>query len=83
MKKKLTGTVTSSKRDKTLRVEVARRFRHQRYGKIVSGRTVCQVHDEENVANEGDLVEIEESRPLSKTKRWTLLQVLVATQSVQ
>ncbi|MEZ6045755.1 MAG: 30S ribosomal protein S17 [Planctomycetaceae bacterium] len=76
MKKKLTGTVTSSKRDKTLRVEVARRFRHQQYGKIVAGRTICQVHDEENSAKEGDLVEIEESRPLSKTKRWTLVQIL-------
>lgn len=76
MKKKLIGTVVSSKRNKTVRVDVARRFRHPRYGKIVASRTVCQVHDEENAAKEGDVVEIEESRPLSKTKRWTLVQVL-------
>ena len=76
MKKKMIGVVTSSKRDKTLRVEVARRHRHPIYGKIVRGRTICHVHDEENTAKEGDTVEIVESRPRSKTKRWELVRVV-------
>ena len=76
MKKKLIGVVTSSKRDKTLRVEIARRYRHPVYGKIVRGRTVCHVHDDENTAREGDTVEIVECRPRSKTKRWELVQVV-------
>ena len=76
MKKKLIGAVTSSKRDKTLRVEIARRYRHSVYGKIVRGRTICHVHDEENTAKEGDTVEIVECRPRSKTKRWELVRVV-------
>ena len=76
MKKKLIGVVTSSKRDKTLRVQIERRRRHSVYGKIVRGRTICHVHDEQNTANEGDTVEIVESRPLSKTKRWELVRVV-------
>ena len=76
MKKKLTGIVTNDKADKTLRVEIARRYRHPMYGKIVRGRTVCHVHDERNAAQEGDTVEIVESRPRSKTKRWELVQVV-------
>lgn len=76
MKKKLTGTVTSDKMNKSLRVEIPRLFKHARYGKIVRGRTVCHVHDEENAASNGDLVEIIESRPRSKTKRWELVRVV-------
>ncbi len=76
MKKKLIGVVTSSKRDKTLRVEIERRYRHTVYGKIVRGRTICHVHDEENTAQEGDTVEVVECRPRSKTKRWELVRVV-------
>ncbi|MFQ5730627.1 MAG: 30S ribosomal protein S17 [Planctomycetaceae bacterium] len=76
MKKKLTGVVTSSKMDKSLRVEVPRRYRHPMYGKIVRGRTVCYTHDENNDAKEGDTVEIVECRPRSKTKRWELVRVV-------
>ncbi|MBW3541606.1 MAG: 30S ribosomal protein S17 [Planctomycetes bacterium] len=76
MKKRLTGIVTSDKRDKSRRVEIERRYSHPRYGKIVRGRTVCHVHDEQNDAHEGDLVEIVESRPHSKTKRWELVRVV-------
>jgi len=76
MKKKLTGIVTSDKPDKTVRVQIERRYAHPRYGKIVRGRTVCHVHDENNEARQGDLVEIVESRPRSKTKRWELLRVV-------
>jgi small subunit ribosomal protein S17 len=82
MRKRLTGVVTSDKRNKTRRVEIARRYQHPMYGKIVRGRTVCHVHDAENVAKLGDLVEIEESRPLSKTKRWTLVRVIKAAELV-
>jgi small subunit ribosomal protein S17 len=78
MKKKLIGTVTSDKMDKSLRVEITRLFKHPRYGKIVRSRTVCHVHDEENSAKLGDRVEIIESRPLSKTKRWQLVRVVEA-----
>ena len=76
MKKKLTGIVTSSKMDKGLRVEIPRLYRHPMYGKIVRGRTVCHVHDEQNAANEGDLVKIVECRPRSKMKRWDLVRVV-------
>jgi|TARA_B100000809_G_scaffold247501_1_gene276597 small subunit ribosomal protein S17 len=76
MKKRLTGVVTSDKGDKTLRVEIGRRYRHSMYGKIVRGRTVCHVHDEANVAHSGDVVEIIECRPRSKTKRWDLVRVV-------
>ncbi len=76
MKKRLTGIVTSAKMNKSRRVEVARLFRHPQYGKIVRGRTVCHVHDEKNETKVGDTVEIVESRPLSKTKRWQLLRIV-------
>lgn len=76
MKRVLTGTVTSAKAAKTLRVDIERRFRHKKYGKIVRSRTVCAVHDEGCVAAEGDLVEIVECPPRSKTKRWDLVRVV-------
>jgi small subunit ribosomal protein S17 len=76
MRRTLQGIVTSDKRDKTLRVEVTRLFRHPKYGKIVRSRTVCHVHDEHNEARDGDTVEIEESRPYSKQKHWKLVRVL-------
>lgn len=76
MRTKLTGTVTSDKRDKTRRVEVARMYKHPVVGKYVRGRTVCHVHDENNESAIGDTVEIEECRPMSKQKRWTLVKVV-------
>ena len=76
MKKSLIGVVTSNKMNKSLRVEIERRFKHPTYGKIVRGRTVCYAHDEENAAKEGDTVEIIESRPRSKLKRWELVRVV-------
>lgn len=76
MKKRLVGVVTSDKMDKSLRVEIERLFKHPIYGKTVRGRTVCHVHDEHNTAKVGDLVEIVESRPRSKTKRWDLVRVV-------
>ena len=78
MKSVLRGTVASDKRDKTLRVNVERRFRHPKYGKIVRSRLACQVHDPENTGRVGDLVEIVECGPVSRTKRWQLVRVLQA-----
>lgn len=76
MRKRLTGVVTGDKMNKSLRVEIERRFRHPRYGKIIRGRTVCYAHDEENKARLGDTVEIIEGRPRSKMKRWELVRVV-------
>lgn len=76
MKKSLTGIVTSNKMDKSLRVEIERRYQHPMYGKIVRSRTVCYAHDENNEAGEGDTVEIVECRPRSKKKRWELVRVV-------
>lgn len=76
MQRHLTGVVTRDQNSKTRRVEVARLYRHPKYGKIVRARTVCYVHDEENVSRKGDTVEIVECRPRSRTKRWELVKVI-------
>ena len=62
--------------DKTIIVRVERRFAHPRYRKVVRSFKKFYAHDEKNVCNEGDLVRIRESRPLSKTKRWRLVEVV-------
>ncbi len=72
----VTGIVTSDKMNKSRRVEVQRLVRHPKYGKFVKQRTVCYTHDESNDSHLGDTVEIRESRPLSKMKRWTLVRVI-------
>ncbi|HMI71562.1 MAG TPA: 30S ribosomal protein S17 [Solirubrobacteraceae bacterium] len=70
------GRVVSDKADKTItvRIDVARR--HRRYQKIVRSSTTLHAHDEANDAHEGDLVRVVESRPMSRTKRWRLVEVL-------
>jgi small subunit ribosomal protein S17 len=70
------GKVVSAKADKTItvRIDVARR--HRRYQKIVRSSTTLHAHDEANTANAGDLVRLVESRPLSATKRWRLVEIL-------
>lgn len=70
------GVVASVKMDKTAVVEVSSRSRHPQYPKTVHRRTRYYVHDEENTLNVGDRVRIAETRPLSKLKRWRLLEVL-------
>src|SRR5438128_11397307 len=70
------GVVTSDKMTKTRRVEIPRLVKHSRYGKYVKRRTICHVHDEENISGMGDTVEIMESRPISKTKHWRLVRVV-------
>ena len=72
----LIGVVTSDKAAKTRRVEIERLVRHPRYSKVIRKKTVCHVHDESNESSMGDKVEIEESRPLSKLKRWRLIRVV-------
>ncbi len=81
-KKVAIGVVTSDKSDKTRRVEIARQVQHPKYGKFVRQRTVCYVHDESNESGQGDMVEIVESRPLSKTKRWELVRVVEKSRAV-
>ncbi|MBL4606941.1 MAG: 30S ribosomal protein S17 [Pseudomonadales bacterium] len=71
----LTGTVVSSKRDKTISILVERKVKHPIYGKIIKRSSKIQAHDEENVCSEGDIVTVAQSRPLSKTKSWVLLSV--------
>ena len=70
------GIVTSDKGDKTITVRVDYARRHRRYEKIVRTSTTLRAHDEANDAREGDTVRVEESRPLSRTKRWRLVEVL-------
>ena len=72
----IVGTVTSNTMDKTATVTVVRRVRDRRFHKFLTRRVKYHVHDEHNVAKVGDLVEIVESRPMSKTKRWRLLSTL-------
>src|SRR6516165_12131493 len=74
------GLVTSDKMNKTRRVEIPRLEKHARYGKYIRRRTVCHVHDEQNESHLGDTVEIMESRPLSKSKHWRLLRVVIKVQ---
>ena len=68
----LQGTITSSKNDKTIVVEVERKFRHPLYGKFVKHNKKYKAHDEKNIGKVGEIVTIEEHRPISKTKKWLL-----------
>jgi len=70
------GLVTSTKMDKTVVVEVVDRVRHSRYSKTIQRVNKIYVHDEQNDANVGDRVRVMETRPLSKNKRWRLVEVL-------
>ncbi len=75
-RKIISGTVVSNRMDKTAVVQVQRRFAHPVYKKYVSKRVKYKVHDEKNDLNIGDTVRIVETRPLSKDKRWRLLDIL-------
>ena len=70
------GEVVSDKMDKTISVKIFRVFKHAKYGKYLKTSSVFKAHDEKNVAKTGDRVEIYETRPRSKTKRWMLKEVL-------
>lgn len=71
-----TGLVTSDKMDKSIVVAVERKVRHPKYGKFLKKTTKFHVHDENNECSIGDTVKIMETRPLSKTKRWRLVEVI-------
>ncbi len=76
----VTGRVVSSRMDKTIVVESERLVQHPMYGKFMRRRTKFHAHDEANECREGDTVSIEECRPLSRTKRWRLVNVLTRAQ---
>ncbi len=76
------GFVTSDKAPKTRRVEIDRLVKHPKYGKFVKRRPVCHVPAENNESAMGDKVEIQESRPLSRLKRWTLVRVVEKNKAV-
>lgn len=75
-RRRLEGRVVSNKMDKTVVVAVDRSWRHPLYGKVVRSTEKYKAHDEENKCAEGDLVRMVESRPLSKTKRWVIEEIL-------
>lgn len=75
------GEVVSDKMDKTISVLVYRLVRHQKYGKYMKRTSVFKAHDEKNQAKIGDIVRIKETRPLSKSKRFALVEVVEAARS--
>jgi small subunit ribosomal protein S17 len=81
VKRTLTGRVVSDKRQATRTVEINWSRRHPRYGKVLRRRTKLHVHDPKHESSLGDLVEIKEVRPISKTKTWELVQVLEKAES--
>ena len=76
LRKQRTGQVVSNKMDKTITVKVERRLIHPLYGKFVKRSKKFFAHDEENTCKIGDLVRIMETRPLSKNKRWRLVEII-------
>jgi small subunit ribosomal protein S17 len=78
LQRTLVGRVVSNKMDKTVTVLVERRVKHPVYGKFMVRSTKLHAHDETNQVNEGDLVEIAATRPLSRTKFWTVKRVVEA-----
>ena len=76
LKRSLSGKVTSNKCDKTITVIVNRRVKHPLYGKFITRTKKYHVHDDNNEVNIGDIVLIEETRPISKTKSWRLVKIL-------
>lgn len=76
LRKTRIGIVSANKMDKTITVTVQRRLRHPLYGKFVKKSTKYMTHDEKNECSIGDVVRIMETRPLSKNKRWRLLEIV-------
>jgi small subunit ribosomal protein S17 len=75
-RKELVGKVTSSKRDKTVTIMIEKKEKHPLYGKFMKRSKKFQVHDEKNECQEGDIIKVMETRPLSKTKRFRLVEIL-------
>ncbi len=76
LRKSRIGIVTSNKMDKSITVAVERKVKHPLYGKFVKKTTKFHAHDETNQCSEGDVVKIMETRPISKTKRWRLVEIV-------
>jgi small subunit ribosomal protein S17 len=76
LRKERIGVVTSSKMDKSITVSVERKKKHEMYGKFIKLTKKFHAHDEKNECNEGDTVRIMETRPLSKTKNWRLVEII-------
>lgn len=76
LRKTRTGLVISNKMDKTITIAVERKLKHPVYGKYIKKTIKLHAHDAENVCNEGDVVKVMETRPLSKSKRWRLIEIL-------
>lgn len=76
LRKNRVGIVVSNKMDKTITVKVERRVKHPAYGKIIRMTSKLTAHDEKNECNEGDTVKVMETRPLSKNKRWRLVEII-------
>ena len=76
LRKTKTGVVSSDKMEKTITVAVERKVKHPIYGKFVKKTTKFHAHDEKNEAKPGDVVRIMETRPMSKTKRWRLVEII-------
>lgn len=75
-RKSLIGKVVSNKMDKTIVVTIDRKMKHPVYGKFIRRTSKCYAHDPDNRCQIGDVVRIEESRPLSRNKRWCLVEIL-------
>jgi small subunit ribosomal protein S17 len=76
LRKTRIGIVVSTKMNKTVTVAIERRLQHPIYKKFVKKTMKLKAHDEQNICNEGDIVKVMETRPLSKTKRWRLVEIL-------
>lgn len=76
LQRSVTGKVVSDKMNKTIVVQIERKVKHPLYGKYVRKYTKLYAHDEDNTCNIGDLVVIEQSRPISKTKSWKLVEIV-------
>ncbi|MDG1278942.1 MULTISPECIES: 30S ribosomal protein S17 [Algoriphagus] len=76
LRKERIGKVVSNKMDKSITVAVERRVKHAMYGKFISKTTKLMAHDEKNECNPGDTVKISETRPLSKNKRWRVVEII-------
>ncbi|MEZ5012806.1 MAG: 30S ribosomal protein S17 [Chitinophagales bacterium] len=76
LRRTITGVVISNKMDKGITVSVERKIMHSKYGKYLKKTKKYHAHDEKNDANVGDMVKIMETRPLSKLKRWRLVEVV-------
>ena len=76
LRKERTGVVVSNKMDKTIIIEVKRKVKHPIYGKFVNKTSKYYAHDEKNTCNIGDKVHIMETRPLSKSKNWRLVEII-------